>query len=121
MDADCSESVLLAPMIAGAVALGASPPPNEIDQRTRMRRVTVSAAADRAWLWRHWAPLAGMSASNAVLQSVRVVRDVFAADLLGADAPWWHWILADVPACIGACLFYAPFGLIGGHRKAFLV
>ncbi|AVK75588.1 hypothetical protein pqer_cds_1166 [Pandoravirus quercus] len=113
--------LLLAPMIAGAVALGASPPPNEVDQRTRMRRVTVSAAADRAWLWRHWAPLAGMSASNAVLQSVRVVRDVFAADLLGADAPWWHWILADVPACIGACLFYAPFGLIGGHRKAFLV
>nr|YP_009430153.1 hypothetical protein psal_cds_1392 [Pandoravirus salinus]ATE82314.1 hypothetical protein psal_cds_1392 [Pandoravirus salinus] len=113
--------LLLVPMIVGAVALGASPPPNEIDQQTRMRRATVSAAADRAWLWRHWAPLAGMSASNAVLQSVRVVRDVFAADLLGADAPWWHWLLADVPACIGACLFYAPFGLIGGHRRAFLV
>ncbi|AGO83325.1 hypothetical protein pdul_cds_1048 [Pandoravirus dulcis] len=113
--------LLAAPMIAGAVALGASPPPNEIDQRTRMRRAPVSAAADRAWLWRHWAPLAGMSASNAVLQSVRVVRDVFAADLLGADAPWWHWVLADVPACIGACLFYAPFGLIAGHRRAFLV
>lgn len=113
--------LLLAPMIVGAAALGASPPPNEIDQRTRMRRATVSAAADRAWLWRHWAPLAGMSASNAVLQSVRVVRDVFAADLLGADAPWWHWIVADVPACIGACLFYAPFGLIVGHRRAFLV
>ncbi|BCU03116.1 hypothetical protein [Pandoravirus japonicus] len=112
--------LLAAPMIAGAVALGASPPPNEIDQRTRMRRAPVSAAADRAWLWRHWAPLAGMSASNAVLQSVRVVRDVFAADLLGADAPWWHWVLADVPACVGACLFYVPFGLIAGHRRAFL-
>lgn len=111
--------VLFAPTLLGAVALGASPPPSVADQKARMRRTPVSAAADRAWLRKHWAPLAGMSACNAVLQSVRVVRDVFAADLLGGDAPWWHWIVADVPACLGACLFYAPFGLIVGHRRAF--
>ncbi|AVK76573.1 hypothetical protein pneo_cds_966 [Pandoravirus neocaledonia] len=112
--------VLLVPTLLGAVALGASPPPSVADQKARMRRTPVSAAADRAWLRKHWAPLAGMSACNAVLQSVRVVRDVFAADLLGGDAPWWHWIIADVPACLGACLFYAPFGLIAGHRRAFM-
>ncbi|AVK77595.1 hypothetical protein pmac_cds_907 [Pandoravirus macleodensis] len=112
--------VLLVPTLLGAVALGVSPPPSAADQNARMRRTPVSAAADRAWLRKHWAPLAGMSACNAVLQSVRVVRDVFAADLLGGDAPWWHWVIADVPACLGACLFYAPFGLIVGHRRAFM-
>lgn len=112
--------VLLTPTLLGAMALGASPPPSVADQKARMRRTPVSAAADRAWLRKHWAPLAGMSACNAVLQSVRVVRDVFAADLLGGDAPWWHWVIADVPACLGACLFYAPFGLVVGHRRAFM-
>nr|UDO46919.1 hypothetical protein [Pandoravirus massiliensis] len=112
--------VLVVPTVLGALALGASPPPSAADQRARMRRTPVSATADRAWLRKHWTPLAGMSACNAVLQSVRVVRDVFAADLLGGDAPWWHWIVADVPACLGACLFYAPFGLVAGHRRAFM-
>lgn len=108
------------PMLVAAVALAASPRATEADAAARVRRTGGTLATDLTWLRRHWAPLLGLAVNNTVLQAVRGVRDVFATDLLGADAPWWHWIVADVPTCLGACLLYAPFVLVGGNRRAFM-
>lgn len=114
-------ALALAPMLVAAAALTASPRATEADAAARTRRTGGTLATDLAWLRRHWAPLVGLAVNNTVLQAVRGVRDVFATNLLGADAPWWYWIVADVPACLGACLLYAPFVLIRGNRRAFMV
>ncbi|BCU02701.1 hypothetical protein [Pandoravirus japonicus] len=114
-------ALALAPMLVAAAALTASPRATEADAAARTRRTGGTLATDLAWLRRHWAPLVGLAVNNTVLQAVRGVRDVFATNLLGADAPWWYWVVADVPACLGACLLYAPFVLIRGNRRAFMV
>ncbi|AGO82891.1 hypothetical protein pdul_cds_725 [Pandoravirus dulcis] len=113
-------ALALAPMLVAAAALAASPRATEADAAARVRRTGGTLATDLAWLRRHWAPLMGLAINNTVLQAVRGVRDIFATDLLGADAPWWHWVVADVPACLGACLLYAPFVLVRGNRRAFM-
>jgi hypothetical protein len=109
-----------APMLLAVAALAASPRATEADAKARVRRTGGTLATDLTWLRHHWSPLLGLAVNNTILQAVRGVRDVFATDLLGADAPWWHWIVADVPACLGACLLYAPFVLVKGNRRAFM-
>ncbi|AGO84952.2 hypothetical protein psal_cds_878 [Pandoravirus salinus] len=113
-------ALALGPMLVAAAALAASPRATEADAAARVRRTGGTLSTDLAWLRRHWAPLLGLAVNNTVLQAVRGVRDVFATDLLGADAPWWHWVVADVPTCLGVCLLYAPFVLVKGNRRAFM-
>jgi len=114
-------AVLMVPTVIGAMGLAASPQPTEADVGSRMRRTDVTGAAGRAWLRKHWPIVLGMAASNTVLQCVRIVRDIFATDLLGADAPAWHWVIADAPACIGASVLYVGLAFITDHKRSLVV
>ncbi|AVK76497.1 hypothetical protein pneo_cds_890 [Pandoravirus neocaledonia] len=141
-------SVLCAvPTLAAAAALTAMPPPNQADVRARSAHVgarerddstgaqvllyrapgsavdikAMSTGADRAWFHRHWSLVLGLAVSNAALQGLGAVRDVFTADLVGADAPWWHSVVADAPACVAACLCYVPLIWLRDNRRAFVV
>ncbi|AVK77503.1 hypothetical protein pmac_cds_815 [Pandoravirus macleodensis] len=138
-----------APTLAAAAALTAMPPPNQADVRARSAHVgahecggdgtgtqgvllyrapggavdvaAMSTGADRAWFQRHWSLVLGLAVSNAALQGLGAVRDVFTADLVGADAPWWHSVIADAPACVAACLCYVPLIWLRDNRRAFIV
>lgn len=137
-----------APTLAAAAALTVMPPPNQADVRARSAHVgaherddsmgaqgvllyrapggavdvaAMSTGADRAWFRRHWSLVAGLAVSNAALQGLGAVRDVFTADLVGADAPWWHSVVADAPACVAACLCYVPLIWLKDNRRAFIV
>ncbi|AGO85560.1 hypothetical protein psal_cds_1236 [Pandoravirus salinus] len=79
----------------------------------------LASAVNGAWFRRHWAVVAGLAVSNAALQGLGAVRDVFTADLVGPDAPWWHSVVADAPACVAACLFYMPLLWVTNNRRAF--
>ncbi|WBR14775.1 hypothetical protein pkur_cds_601 [Pandoravirus kuranda] len=114
-------ALALPPLVVAAAALAMSPRATEADAAARVRRTGGTLTTDLKWLGKHWAPLLGLAVNNTVLQAVRGVRDIFATDLLGADAPWWHWIVADVPACLGACALYAPFVFLRGNRRAFML
>lgn len=94
-------------LLAGAAGLCTVPEPDAADRAARMPRHETTARSNRRWLARHWPLLAGLAVNNMVNQGVRAVRDLFAADLLGADAPWWHWVIADVPMCLVASGAYA--------------
>jgi len=116
-----SVSVLcLAPVMLAACALVAAPPPTDADAAARLPRPPSTRAADRAWLARYWAPLSGLALCNTALQAMGAVRDAFTADLLGEDAPWWHSVLADAPACVGACLAYMLLLGVNNNRNVFL-
>lgn len=108
------------PVIVGAGLLIAAPARTEADARARSPRPPSSRTADRAWLARNWPALLGLALSNTALQGMGAVRDVFTADLLGENAPWWHSLLADVPACVGACLLYMPLLVVNDNRRVFL-
>nr|UDO47023.1 hypothetical protein [Pandoravirus massiliensis] len=138
--------VCAAPTLAAAAALTAMPPPNQADVRARSAHTGVcerdsdgthgvlvyrapggavdveamSAGADRAWFRRHWSLVLGLAVSNAALQGLGAVRDVFTADLVGASAPWWHSVVADAPACVVACLCYVPLIWVKDNRRAFV-
>ncbi|AVK77326.1 hypothetical protein pmac_cds_638 [Pandoravirus macleodensis] len=114
-------ALALPPLLVAAAGLAMSPRATEADAVARVRRTGGTLSTDLKWLGQHWAPLLGLAVNNTVLQAVRGVRDIFATDLLGADAPWWYWIVADVPACLGACALYAPFVFLRGNRRAFML
>lgn len=94
-------------LLAGAAGLCTVPEPDATDRATRMPRHDTTPRSNRRWLARHWPLLAGLAVNNMVNQGVRAVRDLFATDLLGLDAPWWQWVIADVPMCIVASGAYA--------------
>lgn len=117
--------LVVAPLVAiGAASLCTAPGPDDADRSARMPRHGTAPGSNRRWLARHWPLLASLALNNMVNQAVRVVRDIFAADLLGADAPWWHWMIADVPMCLVASGAYALLGRVvpeTGHRRMLTV
>nr|UMO78261.1 hypothetical protein [Pandoravirus belohorizontensis] len=129
------------PTLAAALALALTPPPSRADVRARSAATAshaafkaptgdtgadgldakaLAGAVNGAWFRRHWAVVAGLAASNAALQGLGAVRDVFTADLVGPGAPWWQSVVADAPACVVACLCYVPLLWVGDNRRAFV-
>ncbi|BCU03017.1 hypothetical protein [Pandoravirus japonicus] len=142
-------ALCVVPTLTAALALALTPPPSRADVRARSAAAAPTAAfkaptadigaghegsvstvaldakvlagaVNGAWFRRHWAVITGLAVSNAALQGLGAVRDVFTADLVGADAPWWHSVVADAPACVVACLCYVPLLWVGDNRRAFV-
>lgn len=139
-------ALCVVPTLVAGLALALTPPPNRADAHARSAAPTTSLEAtieaaggprghggplvdakalagtvNRAWFRRHWAVVGGLAVSSAALQGLGAVRDVFTADLVGADAPWWHSVVADAPACVAACLCYVPLLWMADNRRAFVV
>jgi hypothetical protein len=123
-------ALCIVPTLVAALALASAPLPNATDVDARAptdlargtdgeEQATLPAGANGAWFRRHWAIIVGLALSSAALQGLGAVRDVFTADLVGPDAPWWHSVLADAPACAVACLFYVPLLWVDDNRRAF--
>ncbi|AVK75505.1 hypothetical protein pqer_cds_1083 [Pandoravirus quercus] len=134
-------ALCVVPTLVAALALALTPPPNQADVHARSTaastsrppckdngddatRILLDAKAlantvNSAWFRRHWAVIVGLAVSNAALQGLGAVRDVFTADLVGPDAPWWHSVVADAPACVAACLCYVPLLWVKDNRRAF--
>lgn len=143
-------ALCVVPTLAAALALALTPPPSRADVRARSAATAshvafkaptedtntggdqgsasavaldakaLAGAVNGAWFRRHWAVIAGLAVSNAALQGLGAVRDVFTADLVGPGAPWWQSVVADAPACVVACLCYVPLLWVGDNRRAFV-
>lgn len=117
--------LLFMPLFVGFVwMLSQLPPPNEEDERLRVRREPMDGAARRRFLLAFAPGLIPLTALYILLTAYRDFRDNFAReiwDAIGYEGQTAIFATAEIPIAFGVLLVLALIMLVKDNRKALLL